>query len=293
MKFFAKFGPAYLMLLLPVACFALFSVYPLLWAVKYVFYYYDGLFTERFTGWTNMSRLMSDELYWQSLWKQGLFALKVLIELPVAFLLALLLHRQTRGGNVFRAVFLMPYILPGTTMAMVLYLLLNPYNGDLNRLLLALGVVDQPVQFLAVGWTAFLSGIGLDAWQNFGINMLFFLVGLSSIPKEVYESAAIDGASGWQTVRSISLPMMGRILQIILFLSILGTLKSIGPYLVLTNGGPNYATENTFLYIFHQFFSGAGSVNYGYGATVAVFTAILLLALSVGYFRLTKRMDYH
>ncbi len=292
-SFFAKFGPAYLMLLLPVACFALFSIYPLLWAIKYVFYYYDGLFTERFTGWTNFERLLDDQLYWQSMWKQVIFALKVLIEMPLAFLLALLLHTKIKGGNVLRSVFVMPYILPGTSLAMVLYILLNPYNGEINRLFLALGWIDKPIEFLAVGWTAMLSGMLLDSWQFFGINMLFFLVGLSSIPKEVYESAAIDGANGWQTVRSITLPMMGRILQIILFLSIIGTLKSSGPYLVLTNGGPNYATEVTFLYIFHQFFAGSGAANYGYGATLAVVTALILVVISVGYFRMTKRMDYH
>jgi raffinose/stachyose/melibiose transport system permease protein len=133
----------------------------------------------------------------------------------------------------------------------------------------------------------------MDAWQNFGINMLFFLVGLTSIPKDVYESADMDGATGWKRMRYISIPMMGRILQMILFLSILGTLKSMGPFLVLTNGGPNNATELTFLYIFHQFFGGEAGSNYGYGATVAVVTALMLVVVSVGYFKLTKRMDYH
>ncbi|UUZ86657.1 sugar ABC transporter permease [Paenibacillus sp. P26] len=197
------------------------------------------------------------------------------------------------GRDFFRAVFVMPYILPGSTIAMVVYILLNPYNGGLNELLLWLGAADRPIHFLSSGWMAFLSGMILDAWQNFGINMLFFLVGLSSIPKEVYESADIDGATNWKKIKYISIPMMGRILQIILFLSILGTLKSIGPYLILTDGGPDHATEITFLFIFHQFFSGESGSNFGYGATVAVVTAIFLLVLSIGYFKLTRRMDYH
>lgn len=292
-RFTRKYGPAYLMLLVPVCCFILFSLYPIAWALKYVFYFYDGFMQERFTGLVNFQRLLDDDQYWASLWKQALFALKIFFELPLAFLLALLLHSQLRGRNFFRAVFVMPYILPGSTIAMVIYIILNPYNGGLNQLLLALHLVDHPIDFLSTGWMAFLSGMILDAWQNFGINMLFFLVGLSSIPKEVYESADIDGATGWGKIRYISLPMMGRILQIILFLSILGTLKSMGPYLVLTNGGPNRATEVTFLYIFHQFFSGETGSNYGYGATVAVITAIFLVILSVGYFKLTKKMDYH
>jgi raffinose/stachyose/melibiose transport system permease protein len=170
---------------------------------------------------------------------------------------------------------------------------LNPYNGGINQLFQSLGLIDRPIDFLSSGWMAFLSGMLLDAWQNFGINMLFFLVGLSSIPKEVYESADMDGATGWKKIRYISVPMMGRILQIILFLSILGSLKSIGPYLILTDGGPNNATEVTFLFIFHQFFSGESGSNYGYGAAVAVVTAIFLLILSIAYFKMTRRMDYH
>jgi len=291
-KFIRKYGPAYLMLLLPVVFFAVFSLYPILWAVKYVFFYYDGVRTERFTGWANFQRLMQDEIYWASLWKQALFSLKIALELPLAFLLALLLYTRLKGRNAFRAMFVMPYILPGSTMALVMYILLNPYNGGLNQLLLNLHIIDKPIQFLSGGWTAFASGMFMDAWQNFGINMLFFLVGLTSIPKDVYESADLDGATGWTRIRYISLPMMGRILQMILFLSILGTLKSMGPFLVLTNGGPNHATELTFLYIFHQFFGGDTGSNYGYGATVAVVTALMLVVVSFGYFKLTKKMDY-
>ncbi|MDF2924823.1 MAG: hypothetical protein K0R57_3737 [Paenibacillaceae bacterium] len=292
-RFFRKYGPAYLMLLLPVCFFAVFSLYPITWALKYVFYYYDGVMPERYTGFANLQRLMEDRIYWSSLWKQALFSLKIFLELPLAFVLALLLYSRLKGKNVFRAMFVMPYILPSSTMALVAYILLNPYNGGLNQLLLKLNLIDRPVSFLSEGWTAFASGMVLDAWQNFGINMLFFLVGLTSIPKDVYESADIDGAIGWNRIRYISLPMMGRILQMILFLSILGTLKSMGPFLVLTNGGPNHATELTFLYIFHQFFGGETGSNYGYGATVAVVTALILAAISICYFKLTRRMDYH
>lgn len=121
-----------------------------------------------------------------------LFSLKILIELPLAFVLALFLYTRLRGRNIFRAMFVMPYILPGSTMALVMYILLNPYNGGLNQLLLKLHLIDQPIQFLSGGWTAFASGMVLDAWQNFGINMLFFLVGLTSIPKDVYESAGMS-----------------------------------------------------------------------------------------------------
>lgn len=201
-RFMSKYGSAYLMLLIPVCFFVVFSLYPIGWALKYVFYYYDGVMPERFTGIANLQRLMDDQIYWASLWKQALFSLKILIELPLAFVLALFLYSRLQGRNIFRAMFVMPYILPGSTMALVMYILLNPYNGGLNQLLLKLHVIDQPIQFLSGGWTAFASGMVMDAWQNFGINMLFFLVGLTSIPKDVYESADMDGATGWKRTRT-------------------------------------------------------------------------------------------
>jgi raffinose/stachyose/melibiose transport system permease protein len=290
-KFLYKHGPAYLMLLLPVVFFATLAIYPVLWAIKYVFYYYDG-YRSSFTGMTNFTRLIQDELYWASLWKQAIFALKILFELPLAFVLALILNSKIKGRNFFRAIFILPYIVPGATISLVFYVLLNPFNGEINRLLFTLDIIDQPILFLSDVKLAFLSGMLIDAWQHFGINMLFFLVGLNSISKEVYESADIDGVNAIQRIWYISLPMMGRILQIIVFLSLLGTLKSMGPFLVLTNGGPNFATEVTFLFIFHKFFGESG-INFGYGATAAIVTAIFLLFLSVLYFKLSRRMDYH
>lgn len=108
-RFYYKHGPAYLMLLVPIFFFSVLTIYPVLWAIKYVFYYYDG-FRVSYSGMINFQRLMDDELYWASLWKQGIFAFKVVLELPLAFTLALILNGKLKGSNFFRSPFLMPYI---------------------------------------------------------------------------------------------------------------------------------------------------------------------------------------
>lgn len=129
-------------------------------------------------------------------------------------------------------------------------------------------------------------------WQNFGINMLFFMTGLQSISPEMYEAASIDGASNTRQFLNITIPLLGPVLQMVLMNAILGSLKVTDLVLTLTNGNPSGKTEVMMTYIYKQFFGqggGASGKDYGYGAALTVVTAVILGIVTIIYLRATKK----
>ena len=128
-------------------------------------------------------------------------------------------------------------------------------------------------------------------WQNFGINMLFFMTGLQSISPDMYEAAAIDGASNTRQFFTITIPLLGPVLQMVLMNAILGSLKVTDLVLTLTNGNPSGKTEVMMTYIYKQFFGQGGQTakDYGYGAALTVVTAVILTIVTLVYLETTKK----
>ena len=128
-------------------------------------------------------------------------------------------------------------------------------------------------------------------WQNFGINMLFFMTGLQSISPEMYEAASIDGASNTRQFLTITIPLLGPVLQMVLMNAILGSLKVTDLVLTLTNGKPSGKTEVMMTYIYKKFFGdgGASGLDFGYGAALTVVTAVILAIVTLIYLRATKK----
>ena len=130
-------------------------------------------------------------------------------------------------------------------------------------------------------------------WQNFGINMLFFMTGLQSISAEMYEASEIDGASNTRQFFSITIPLLGPVMQMVVMNAILGSLKVTDLVLTLTNGGPYKQTEVMMTYIYKEFFGDQGFTgkNWGYAAALTVVTAGILAIVTLIYLRLTKKSD--
>jgi raffinose/stachyose/melibiose transport system permease protein len=132
---------------------------------------------------------------------------------------------------------------------------------------------------------------------GFGINMILFLAGLQSIPQELYECARIDGATGAQQFFGITIPMLGKMLQIIVMLALISTLKTFELFQVLTNGGPFHATEVMMLYVYKKFFGtgeGAGAVlapQIGYASAIGFVVALIVAAVTAFYMFLSRRLD--
>lgn len=304
-KTFKEKNQAYILMLPTLILFFAFTIYPITWSLKYCLYNYDGIGTPLFIGLENFKELFNFNaiardphgfyaLYWQSWGKTFLYVIiKTLIEIPLSFTCAYIIFKKVKGSSFFKTLFYMPQILPGMVISMVFLIMLNPMNGALNQYMVKLGLVQKGYSFFATQGSAFMVGLLVDVWFNFGLNMLLFIAGFSNISKDVIESAGVDGANELQKTVYVTIPMMIRIIQVIVMLSILGALRSIGSYFILTQGGPNHGTELTFLYIYNIFFNNSvGSARYGYGAAVAVVSAVIIGIITFIYNKVTSKFLY-
>lgn len=297
--------PTYALLAPTLILFLVMGVYPIIWALKYCLYNYDGTTIPIFVGLDNFRKLFDFKtiftesgnpfaLYWTSWGRTLAYAvIKTLIEIPLAFLCAFFVTSKLKGRTFFKTLFYMPQILPSFAIFMVFGIMLNPFNGILTRYLSEMGVITANFSILADKHGAFIVGILADTWIYFGLNMLFFIAGLTNIPKDVYESASVDGATGIQRLFYITIPMMARMSQVIIMLSLVGCLKAMGAYFVMTKGGPNHATELTFMYIYNLFFpSSSTTAQYGMGAAIAVVSAVIVGIITAIYNVVTEKMQY-
>ncbi len=287
----------YLMLAPGIIGLLVFSVYPILWGMRYMFYEYDGFRTPVFIGIDNFVRVFTrDPDYWNAVKNTFIYAGgKLAITLPIAFILAVLLNLKIRGRTIFRTLIFMPTIISMGIMSLVFYFIFNTYNGIVNQVLLRNELIQQPIAWLGMD-LALLTCIIVAVWGAVGNYMIYFLAGLQTIPTEMYESADIDGASALQKVFYITLPMLGPVLQMIMMLAIVVSLK--GGYesiMVLTGGGPFGASDVMFLRVFYLFFNAPANVyfaqEYGYGAAVAFVSAIIVSLVTLIFLYWSKKMN--
>lgn len=277
--------------------FLLFSVYPIIWVIRWSFFNYNGYSTPEFVGLDNFIRTIArDPAYWDSLKNTLIIAgLKMLIEIPVSLILAVILNSKLKGSAFFRVVFFLPSVFSIAVVGLIFSLLFSSYNGIVNAALRFAGFISENIGWFSDKWHAMFVIILVSLWTTFGLNMIYFLMGLQNIPASLYECAEIDGANVFQKFFYITLPLVAPILQLVLMLSVLGTMKMTDLILVLTNGGPGGSTEVVMTYIFKYFFSygdnSAREVQFGYASAMAVITAIILGIITLIYLKISKKMQ--
>lgn len=288
---------AYTFLVPNLILFLSCSVYPVLWALKYVFYQYGGYGTgaPRFVGLDNLARVFRDTVYWESVIHTFTYGFgKVIIIIPLAFFLAFLLNQQKRGNGIAQSVIFLPTIMSSAVMGLVFYLLFNAYNGEINQYLMKANLISQPINWL--GKEHAMKTLILTAvWGGVGNYMVYFIAGIQQVSEDAVESARIDGANKIQTIWYIIVPMLGPILKIILMLAITSAFHDITNVMVLTEGGPNNATMVSSLYSYRYFFPISATEQtvpqYGYGAALSVVTACIAGFITIIYLKLSKKLD--
>lgn len=285
------------LLLFPSAALTLaLGIYPLIWMLRYMFYDYKGYGQPAFIGLDHFRHIARDHAFWLSLGNTLVFTCgKLAATLPLALLLAVLLNGKFRGRHFFRAVFFMPTVVSTAVIAVVFYIIFNSYNGMVNQILLKAHLIGRPIEWLGPKY-AMLTVVLVAAWSAVGNYMLLFLAGLQSIPKDLYESAAIDGASAGQRFRFITVPLLGPVMQVIIMLAIIASLKGYESIMVLTEGGPIGKTEVMYLYLYRILFPMADSgtpteQDYGYGSAIAFVSAVIIGMITLAYYGLSRKMN--
>src|SRR3954471_20483633 len=201
--------------------------------------------------------------------------------------LALLLNRNIRFKTFFRAVILLPYIVPTALSAIAFWWIYDAQFSIISWTLVKLGLIDHYIDFLGNPWNARLSTIVANIWRGVPFVAITLLAGLQTISPSLYEAGAIDGASGWQRFRFITLPLLTPIIAVVMTFSVLFTFTDFQLIYVLTRGGPLNATHLMATLSFQRAISG-GALGEGAAISIAM-VPFLLAAIMFSYFGLQRR----
>ncbi|HLG17329.1 MAG TPA: sugar ABC transporter permease [Blastocatellia bacterium] len=280
-------GLPYLLVAPAVAVLLALSIYPLVYLVKVAFQTGSG----DAVRWTfaNFERLASDGFFLTALWHTLVYAATALtFEFLLGLGLALLLDRSIRGRAVFRAILLIPMMLPSVVVGVVWRLMLNPTSGAINGTLQGAGMNTDRLTWTASTALALPSVIAVDVWQWTPFMFLVLLAGLQAIPQEPYEAALIDGSSAWQTFRHVTLPLLRPAILIALLLRTMDLFRVFDQIFILTQGGPGNATETVSLYVYRTAFRFS---DFGYAAAMSFVLLAMTNVVSLIYIRLLQRQE--
>lgn len=286
----------YLFLALPIIGYVLFQVYPILWTMRWSFYSYSGVeSTARWVGMRNfISFFTTDMTYWHAWGNTLKFALcKVPIELTLALGLAMLLQDGRKGAGIFRSLYYLPNVVSVAIIGVVFSNLFS-YFGVINVFLQKIGLIKEGIDWFANKNYAMGVVVAGSIWNTFGINVMYFMAALSGVPADLYESADLDGASSWTKFVHITLPMIVKMGQIILLMSVVGTLSTNDYIVAMTNGGPAGGTNTVMSYMTTKFVPGFADTTtpaIGYGCSMGLVTTLLFMLIAVGYNKLNKKLS--
>jgi multiple sugar transport system permease protein len=240
-------------------------------------------------GVDNYRKIASDEQFVGAIAFTLIYtAITTVVLFAVAFALVAISNSPRRGAVFYRTAFFLPYVVGTAAASTMWWVDSSDQVGVFNRILLAVGVIHQPVGFLDTPGKALFTVITLVVWKFIGFQVVVLLVGLQSIPPELYEAARVDGASTWQRLRHITFPGLKPTLALLTVLSVTGSLLAFDQFYVLTHGGPDNSTVTVVLALYNKAFQ---SFRLGDAAAEAVVLLVALILLNVVQLRLLRSRE--
>ncbi|WP_280777252.1 sugar ABC transporter permease [Rhizobium sp. SG_E_25_P2] len=266
---------AYLFIAPAILLVAVFRIFPLISGFVLSFFDTDGMSTFTFVGFDNYVALASDDAFRDSVENTLILIATLPVWVALPMVLAILIHQGVPGGRFFRAVYFLPAVLSSVIVGSIFNMVLR-YDGSLNAMLKAIGLI--PVDWLGSGWTALFCLFAVQLWSTFGMSLLIFMAGLSTVPKELVEAARLDGAKPLQVWIHVIIPALKPIIEFVGVVTTIGALTSMfGLIYVLTAGGPGTSTAlPEFLIWLEQ-----GKMNRpGYAAAISMLLFSLMAGLA-------------
>lgn len=243
---------------------------------------WDGI---NWVGFGNFEKLMDDTSFLRSVRNNFLFLLAVPIYMLVSMVLAVILDRHVYMKGYFKVAYFMPYISNIVAVAVVWQVLFQPSFGPINQVLRALGF-DNPPMWIADPNYALISIMMIVIWTSIGFNMIIYIAGLQSIPKDLYEAADIDGANGWIKFKRITFPLLSPTSFFLLVTGVISTFKVFDIIAVMTQGGPIGSTSLMVWYLYDTAFV---NLKVGYASSIAVVLFVFVLLITIGQWAAQKR----
>uniref|UniRef100_A0A7C2P076 Sugar ABC transporter permease n=1 Tax=candidate division WOR-3 bacterium TaxID=2052148 RepID=A0A7C2P076_UNCW3 len=301
-----------LLFLLPaLTILFIFKVLPILFAFNISFHEWGIAGDKGFVGLQNYKFLLQDRYFWQALWNTFLYTLfSVPLSITMALLIAYLLNQNIKGVGLFRTVFFLPVITSLVAVSVVWKWLYNPQRGLFNSILSLLRLptlkwLEEPrgifelltgkdLPYLLEGPSlALFSLVILSVWKSLGYNIVIFIAGLKNISETYYEAAKIDGASRWQIIRHIMLPLLSPTTFYVFIMTTISSFQVFAPVWMMTGpptGGPLGKTSVVVYYLFRK---GYEEYQVGYGSAIAFVFFVIILAITIIQRKLSEKRVYY
>ncbi|MFP4612045.1 MAG: carbohydrate ABC transporter permease [Spirochaetaceae bacterium] len=271
-----------------LAIYLFYFLAPIPLSAYYSLFQWSGVSAlDDFIGFSNWNRLVRDAVFWVSVRNNVLLVvLSVVIQLPLGLLLAVYVSSKLKGTRTLKFVFFLPMTMSAVAIGLTWRYVFDANFGLLNGLLEAIGLPELARSWLGNPRYALPAVVAVVCWQFIPYYMVIFAAALAGIPRDLIDSAAIDGAAPVQTFFRIKLPLLGNTVRMAIILSVTGSLKYFALVFVMTGGGPYHASELMATYMYKQAFS---NFRMGYGSTVAVFMFLLSFVVTVLILRIRRK----
>jgi len=268
---------------------AVFVLVPLVFAIYISMTNWPLIGSYRFIGLDNYSAVFRDAAFRDSvlytLLYTGIVTLPIIV---VGYLMAVVVRAKRRGSTLLRTIFFLPYVIGLSVLSFITVLEAQPDSGAINVLLKALGITDGSTAWLVSGPMATGLICVLVVWGVSGLTMVLLLAGMQAIPRESYESAALDGASWWEQEWHITIPMLQRTIAMSLILSVIGSFLAFAQFFILTQGGPGRETTPIVMYIYQRAFV---QLQVGAATALSIVLVIVVGLISAAQFWLLREKD--
>ena len=230
---------------------------------------------------SNYTNLLKDPFFAKTFWNTAVFVfLSVASHMILGLAIAMVLNQALPAKPLFRLIALLPWVVPDVVVGIIWKWMYDPIYGALNDVLLKIGLISTPVEWLSNPKLALFSVILVNLWRGFPFVMLILLAGLQAIPRHLYEAGAIDGASKWQLFIHITIPGLRKMIVVALALDIVWEVRRFGLIQAMTKGGPGILTEVLSTYTYKQYFQ---FFRFEYASAIAVVMTVVLLLVSLPY----------
>ena len=237
-----------------------------------------------FVGLDNFRQLFENPLFLVSIRNTLVWALFSFVAmLPISLLISVCLVNVRRGRNLYQGILFLPVVISLVAIALLFRMLMDPEVGQLNRILESIGL--PPFQWLSSSDTALATAVGIGVWKGLGFYVVILTAGMLNIPMELQDAATVDGVTGWQRFRFMTLPLLSHTLALIMVILAIGALQEFTGVFVLTNGGPGNATYMYNLLIYQEAFQ---DIRFGTATAAALIQFVFIIFISILQLRLIR-----
>lgn len=278
------------LLALPLAVFVLIVVWPLSSSFYYSFTNWNGFGADYdFVGFDNFAKIASDRLFFNAIANTLIWMVAaVILPTGLGLVLALLIDSQVPGASIFKTIFYLPICLSAVVVGQIWIWIYQPDWGLLNTLIGVVTGEDANFAWLAKPGTALYSVIIAWSWQQTGLSMVIFLAGLTAVPPDLLEVSDIEGATAFQRIWHVVLPLLRPATVVVIALSVINSLKGFDILYIMTGGGPFNSSDTLAMHMYNESFK---KYLMGYGAAISVVLFLIAIVIILLYFRQLKKVD--